>query len=86
MTDFQIAVERVKTLSKRPNDEEMLKLYGLFKQATVGNVNTERPSFWNLVAKAKWDAWNEVQGIDSESAKDKYVAFVTLLVEKYDNA
>ena len=71
--NFEQAAERVKTLSQKPDDNEMLQLYALYKQATVGNINVERPSFWQLVAKAKWDAWNEVQGMDSESAKEKYI-------------
>ena len=82
--NFEEAAERVKNLSQKPNDDEMLQLYGLYKQATVGNINVERPSFWNLVAKAKWDAWNDHQGTDSESAKENYVTLVKSLIKKYD--
>ena len=42
MQDFLEAAEIVKTLKSKPNDAEMLELYGLFKQATVGDVNTGR--------------------------------------------
>ena len=38
----------------------MLKLYGLYKQATVGDVNTDRPGTFSMdfAGKAKWDAWS----------------------------
>lgn len=82
--NFEQAAERVKTLTHKPSDDQMLQLYALYKQATHGNVNTDRPSFWSLdlVAKAKWDAWNDVKGMDSESAKEKYVQLVADLVQK----
>ena len=40
MQEFLEAAESVKNLKSKPNDTEMLELYGLFKQATVGDVNT----------------------------------------------
>ena len=43
-------------------DDEMLKLYGLYKQATVGDVNTDRPGMLDFAGKAKWDAWSGNKG------------------------
>jgi diazepam-binding inhibitor (GABA receptor modulating acyl-CoA-binding protein) len=37
---FNTAAEEVKQLSKTPSNDELLELYGLFKQATVGDNNT----------------------------------------------
>lgn len=37
---FEEAAEAVKALTKRPSDEELLDLYALFKQATVGDNDT----------------------------------------------
>lgn len=42
--DFTKAAEDIKKLKTMPNDAEMLELYGLYKQATVGDVNTGTPS------------------------------------------
>lgn len=39
-----------------------LELYGLFKQGTVGDVDTSRPGLFDLKGKAKWDAWNKQKG------------------------
>lgn len=45
---FQKAAEEVKQLKAKPTDAEMLEIYSLFKQATVGDVNTGALSFLPL--------------------------------------
>jgi diazepam-binding inhibitor (GABA receptor modulating acyl-CoA-binding protein) len=42
--DFLAAVEKVNKFSKKPKDDELLIVYGLYKQATVGDVNTRELS------------------------------------------
>jgi diazepam-binding inhibitor (GABA receptor modulator, acyl-CoA-binding protein) len=44
-------------------DELKDKVYALFMQASIGNVNTERPGFYKLEAKRQWDAWKAVEGM-----------------------
>nr|XP_006137690.1 acyl-CoA-binding protein [Pelodiscus sinensis] len=61
----------------------MLFIYGHFKQATVGDVNTERPGFMDFKGKAKWDAWNELKGMSKEEAMKAYIAKVEELKSKY---
>ncbi|KAK9297397.1 hypothetical protein QLX08_008841 [Tetragonisca angustula] len=80
---FEQAAEAVKTLTKRPADEEFLELYALFKQASVGNINTSRPGMLDLKGKAKWDAWKSKDGMSQNDAKEAYIKFVDTLVEKY---
>jgi diazepam-binding inhibitor (GABA receptor modulator, acyl-CoA-binding protein) len=61
-----------------------LKLYGLFKQITVGDVNTARPGgFLNFEANAKWDAWNLNKGKGKEECMAAYVAEVQDQIAKY---
>ncbi|CAO3697969.1 hypothetical protein G6F70_002731 [Rhizopus microsporus] len=57
-------------------DNKKLHFYGLFKQATVGDVNTSRPSLFEFVARAKWDAWNKCKGLSPAEAKLKYIESV----------
>ncbi|ODN05914.1 Acyl-CoA-binding protein [Orchesella cincta] len=83
MADFETSAENVKNLVKKPSDDELLEIYGLYKQATVGDVNTARPGMLDLKGKAKWDAWNNLKGTSQEDAKTKYIALVQQLVEKY---
>jgi diazepam-binding inhibitor (GABA receptor modulating acyl-CoA-binding protein) len=70
-TRFHAAAESVKTFKAGksvPNDDK-LKVYGLFKQATIGDVNTDRPGgFLNFEANAKWDAWNALKGKSKDAA------------------
>lgn len=56
------------------SNEDALVLYGLFKQATVGDVNTGRPGIFSPTDRAKWDAWNTRKGTSQDDAKEQYVA------------
>ncbi|XP_078040644.1 acyl-CoA binding protein 1 [Augochlora pura] len=77
---FNQAAEEVKELSSQPSDADMLELYSLYKQATVGDCNTPRPSVLHFKSKAKWDAWDRKKGTSQESAKENYIQKVAELV------
>ncbi|KAM9024978.1 acyl-CoA-binding domain-containing protein 7 isoform 2-T3 [Guaruba guarouba] len=81
--DFNAAAEDVKKLKTRPTDEELKELYGLYKQATVGDINIECPGMLDLKAKAKWEAWNLKKGLSKEDAMKAYISKVKEMVEKY---
>lgn len=49
-------------------------IYGLYKQATVGDCNTPKPSALDFVGKSKWNAWNSNQGISKLSAMKMYIS------------
>ncbi|KAI6228993.1 Acyl-CoA-binding protein-like protein 1 [Aphelenchoides fujianensis] len=66
---FEQAVEKVKTLKQSPSNDELLELYALYKQATVGDVNTDRPGMFDL--KGKVDG---KKGMRQEDAKKAYIA------------
>ncbi|KAI7884401.1 putative acyl-coA-binding protein [Lichtheimia hyalospora FSU 10163] len=80
--EFETAAKEVKDLTNKPSDKELLTLYALFKQATVGDVNTDRPGGFDFKGKAKWDAWNELKGKSQEDAEKEYIAFVEQLKAK----
>ncbi|GCC25182.1 acyl-CoA-binding protein [Chiloscyllium punctatum] len=81
--DFEKAAEEVKQLKSQPSDDEMLAVYSLYKQATVGDVNTDRPGMFDLKGKAKWDAWSARKGTSKEEAMTMYISKVQELKEKY---
>lgn len=62
-----------------------MEIYGLFKQASVGDINTERPGMFSLdlKGKAKWDAWNAKKGLSTQQAETDYIAKVNQLAEQY---
>ncbi|CAL5228191.1 g11276 [Coccomyxa viridis] len=81
--DFEKAADDAKTLPDGTSNDDKLKLYGLFKQGTVGDVNTGKPGIFDQKGRAKWDAWNAKKGMDKETAQKEYIALVKSLAEKY---
>lgn len=77
--DFEAAVANSKKLAQRPDNPTLLKIYGLYKQATTGDVAEKKPGFGDMIGRAKWDAWNGVKGTSSEDAKRQYVELITSL-------
>lgn len=76
---FDAALQRVKTLTQRPDNATLLQLYALYKQATEGDNRTSKPSLTDLVARAKWDAWSKLQGLSREEAMQRYAELVDRL-------
>ena len=84
---FQEAQDKVKNLNQKPNNEELLKLYALFKQGTVGDNNEDPPANpFDFKATAKHNAWKEMAGMDKSDAEAKYIAKVDELIGKYGSA
>jgi diazepam-binding inhibitor (GABA receptor modulating acyl-CoA-binding protein) len=75
-SQFNAAVTRSRELTQRPSNEELLKLYALYKQATEGDVTGDRPGGFDFKAIAKYDAWAEVKGKSREDAMREYISFV----------
>ncbi|QSE96288.1 acyl-CoA-binding protein [Fulvivirga lutea] len=81
--NFEEAVSKSKELPQRPSNDELLKLYALYKQATEGDNNEERPGGFDFKAIAKHDAWAELKGKSNNESKTEYVALVENLISKY---
>ena len=73
---FEEAAERVKTTKAKPTNEQLLDLYGWYKQATQGDNTNPRPGFAWVKDRAKWDAWKTKEGVSVEDAKKRYVETV----------
>jgi acyl-CoA-binding protein len=80
---FEAAAADVQKLKKRPDDEDMLRLYSLYKQASVGDVQGERPGAFSFADRAKYDAWTRLKGMDSKKAMESYVKLVERLRKTY---
>jgi acyl-CoA-binding protein len=78
---FDKAVVESKQLPSKPDNETLLKLYSLYKQATEGDINpdTPEPGMFDFVAKAKYNAWQELKGTSKEDAMSAYVKTVDAL-------
>jgi len=77
--DFQQALTRVKALPATPSNDVLLDLYGLYKQATEGDVQGKRPGMLDLKGRAKYDAWTGRKGLSKDAAKTAYIALVARL-------
>uniref|UniRef100_A0A6P7F8J2 Acyl-CoA-binding protein homolog n=1 Tax=Diabrotica virgifera virgifera TaxID=50390 RepID=A0A6P7F8J2_DIAVI len=78
---FQKAAADIKNLKSKPTDNDLLEIYGLFKQATEGDCTTARPGLLDLKGKAKWDSWNGRKGSSQDKAKEEYIAKVQSLID-----
>lgn len=76
---FEAAAAAAQNLPEKPGNEVLLKLYSLYKQATVGDVQGNRPGMMDFVGRAKYDAWAKLQGTASDEAKQAYVDLVASL-------
>ena len=76
---FEAAVANSKNLSERPDNITLLKIYGLYKQATAGDNADKKPSFSDMVGRAKWDAWEKLKGTEADAAKQLYIDLITEL-------
>ena len=78
-TQFDAAVVASKSLKDRPDNNTMLQLYALYKQASSGDVEGKRPGFTDMVGRAKYDAWAAAKGKSADDAMKEYSALVNSL-------
>ncbi|KMJ54226.1 MULTISPECIES: acyl-CoA-binding protein [Vogesella] len=79
-TQFEQAQKDVTTLAERPDNQTMLQLYSLFKQATAGDVTGERPGMMDFINRAKYDSWEKLKGQSAEEAMQNYINVVKSLM------
>jgi diazepam-binding inhibitor (GABA receptor modulating acyl-CoA-binding protein) len=76
---FEAAKKKVLELPEKPSNEKMLELYALNKQATIGDINADKPAMFDFVAAAKYNAWDAKKGMSREEAQQKYIDAVNAL-------
>lgn len=82
-TQFEAAAQDVQKLARKPDDKTLLSLYAFYKQATVGDVTGSRPTGFDIVGKAKYDAWAKLKGTSQEMAMRAYIELVKRLHGQY---
>lgn len=76
---FEQTVAESKALPERPDNLTLLKMYGLYKQGSSGDVQGERPGMTDFIGRAKWDAWEALKGLPQEEAQQQYIDLVAEL-------
>ncbi|MBL7729053.1 MAG: acyl-CoA-binding protein [Dinghuibacter sp.] len=80
LKQFEEAAAESKTLSEKPSNDTLLKLYALYKQGSVGDVDSEPPANpFDFVGKAKYEAWLGQKGKTKETAMKEYIELVQYL-------
>jgi diazepam-binding inhibitor (GABA receptor modulating acyl-CoA-binding protein) len=80
ITTFDQATQDIQTLAERPDNDTLLRLYGLYKQGSEGDVQGNKPGFFDFVGTAKYESWERLRGMPAEAAQDQYVALVHRLL------
>lgn len=83
---FEAAAQQVNNLPDALAAQHMTELYGLYKQATDGDVNmktgevdaneADQASGPTGLSQAQWESWDKFKGVPEEEAKRRYVAKV----------
>lgn len=81
--EFNMAADIVKKLKTKPNNDELLLLYGLYKQSTEGDNNKSQPGFLDFKGKEKHKAWLANKGLSTYDAEVKYITLVNNLIKSY---
>ena len=76
---FEAAAANSKNLSERPDNATLLKIYALYKQGSTGDNTDKKPGFGDMVARAKWDAWNGLKGTSQDAAMQQYISLIDTL-------
>ncbi|WCE03427.1 acyl-CoA-binding protein [Pseudoxanthomonas sp. JBR18] len=79
-TAFEQATQDIQTLSERPDNDTLLRLYALYKQGLEGDVHGNKPGFFDFVGTAKYEAWERLRGMPSTTAQKRYVDLVEQLL------
>lgn len=79
--EFLNAANAIKQHTGNVNHDDIENLYGLYKQATVGDNNTEKPSFLNFVGVKKWNGWNKYKNMSSSDAEIAYIFYVNKIIK-----
>lgn len=80
---FDKAVAESRSIASKPDNETLLRLYSLYKQATEGDAPAEGPANpFDIVGRAKHEAWQGLEGTNADDAMQQYVDLVNKLLGK----
>ena len=74
---FEKAAAESKNLPEKPDNDTLLQLYSLYKQGSIGDINTDPPgNAFDFVARAKYEAWATLKGKSTDDAMKEYVELI----------
>ena len=83
---FEAAVDAVDLIKENVSldNDDILAFYGLFKQVRIGDISSSRPTMFDPVGRAKWDAWNRCKGKSKDDAKEAYIQLLSKFSQRED--
>jgi diazepam-binding inhibitor (GABA receptor modulator, acyl-CoA-binding protein) len=81
--EFNMAADYAKKIIGKRTNDELKELYGLFKQATIGDVNISKPGLLDFKGRDKWNAWNQKKGLSKHTSEVNYITLINNLIKKY---
>ncbi|KAK2183483.1 hypothetical protein NP493_310g01036 [Ridgeia piscesae] len=81
--EFKKAAADVRNIDKTPANEDYAKMYGLYKQATAGDCDRDRPTSADALGQGKYDAWVAFKGMSQADAAAQYIAAAKDNIAKY---
>ncbi len=80
LQQFEAAAVTSKTLPSKPSNDTLLKMYGLYKQATLGDASSDAPADqFDFVARAKYSSWCQLKGKATDKAMQEYIDLIAKL-------
>lgn len=76
---FTRAANHLQSLLPRVDNEILVTLYGLYKQALEGPCKTSKPTWFDQRGRYKWEAWKKLEDMSSAQAKAQYVEIIQQL-------
>ena len=76
---FDKAVKESKELPEKPDNQTLLQIYSLYKQAIEGDNEGKRPGFTDMVGRVKFDAWAGLKGKGGDEAMQEYIDLIESL-------
>ena len=82
-TRFREAFEIASTMTQASLPQDLqLRLYALYKQATLGTLDLKQVANYHLRDAFKTNAWMQISHLTSDEAKEQYIEIINSLLKK----
>jgi len=79
---FEKSVSLLRNKSSPTSQDDLLILYGLYKQITIGDCFIPQPWSVQIESRSKWDAWFKNKNMPRNIAMEKYIQKANELLEQ----
>ena len=72
-SEFDNACTFIRANPSKFGNTDLLYFYARFKIVTEGQCTTEKPAFYQLKEKSKWQTWIDLGDLDPDIAETEYI-------------